>query len=58
MTSIRTMFEYQDLEAVAKSVYAQMEAEAAELEIQPWPRWNRSQIVGEAVFGVAFSTQT
>ena len=54
MTSMRTLFGYEDLEGVAKAVYASMEAEAVEADIQPWPRWNRSQIVTEAVYGVAW----
>lgn len=54
MTSIRTIFDYADLEKVAKGTYALMTQEAAELEIQPWPRWNRSAIVQQAVSDVAF----
>ena len=54
MTSMRTLFGYEDLEGVAKAVYASMEAEAVEADIQPWPRWNRSRIITEAVYGVAW----
>lgn len=54
MTSMKTIFDYADLEKVAKAVYGQMEAEAAEAEIQPWPRWNRSAIVLDACTSVAF----
>lgn len=54
MNSMRTMFGYEDLEKVAKGVYGLMTEEAAELDIQPWPRWNRSAIVQQAVGSVAF----
>ena len=54
MTSMRTMFGYEDLEETAKLVYYIMEREAEECDVLPWPRWNRSAIVTEAVQSVAF----
>ena len=54
MTSMRTVFGFEDLEETAKMVYGLMEQEASEADIQPWPRWNRSAIVTEAVQSVAF----
>ena len=54
MTSMRTVFGFEDLEETAKMVYGLMEREASEADIQPWPRWNRSAIVTEAVQSVAF----
>ena len=52
---MKDTFDLGDLERVAKATYGLMEAEAAQAGIQPWPRWNRSQIVTEAVQRVAFS---
>jgi len=55
-TEMRTIFDYGDLEAVAKKVLDSI-FENLEGEWEFGPGWNRARIALEAVQGVAFSAK-